>query len=394
MALQERNLNYLNQKDKYAKIIFAELNKNLDLNKALTITLEKIREFTDIEAMAIRLAENGDYTYFVHNGFPRSFLKKENSIIATDENGNRLLSPNKKKYLLECMCGNIINGKFDSYLSFFTQGGSFWSNNTTELIATTTEKDRRARNRNFCNFCGYESLALIPVISDESCLGLLQLNDHRKGMFSLDLIEFLENIGKQIGYSVQNNLEFNKLKEASDKIMLLNAKLKTVADEDDLTGLLNRRSFMKILKFEKNRSNRTKKPFTLIMADIDYFKKINDLYGHDAGDKVIISVSKTLTKSLRKSDIVSRWGGDEFLMLLPETGQSGGMDLANKLIEIFRKKVFKYLREKINITMSFGVFEYTENKNLYDCLKNVDMLLLMAKESGRNRVIANSPNNS
>ena len=143
-------------------------------------------------------------------------------------------------------------------------------------MPTTTEKDRQAGTRNYCNYCGYESVALIPIISDEYCLGLLQLNDHRKNMFSLELIEFLENIGKQIGYSVQNNLEFSKLKEASDKIRLLNAKLKTLADKDPLTGLLNRRSFMKILKFEKNRSNRTGKPFTLIMADIDYFKKIND----------------------------------------------------------------------------------------------------------------------
>jgi len=387
MPLNEKDLNYLIQKEKYAKIIYAGLNKHLDLNKALTITLEKIQEFTNIEAAAIRLHENGDYTYFVYIGFPRSFIKRENSIIATDKNGNKLLSPNKKSYLLECMCGNIINAKFDSSLPFFTQGGSFWSNDTTELLPTTSEKDRQGRTRNYCNFCGYESVALIPIKTNGVCLGLIQLNDKRKGMFFQDLIELLEKIGKQVGFSVQNNLEFNKIKEAAYKIKLINTKLKILSNKNHLTGLFNRRLMMKLLKFEKNRSIRNKKPFILIMADIDHFKKINDSYGHDVGDNFLISVSKTLIKSIRKSDMVSRWGGDEFLILLPETDKSGGTDLANKLLEIFRKKVFKYSNNKINLTMSFGVFECTENKNLNECLKSVDNFLIRAKETGRDRVV-------
>ena len=97
MQLYEKDLNYSIQKEKYAKIIFAGLNKHRELNKALTITLEKIQEFTNIEATAIRLAKNGDYPYFVFSGFPRPFIKRENSIIATDKEGNKLLSPNKKK---------------------------------------------------------------------------------------------------------------------------------------------------------------------------------------------------------------------------------------------------------------------------------------------------------
>jgi diguanylate cyclase (GGDEF)-like protein len=387
MALQEKDFNYLIQKEKYAKIIFAELNKHLDLNKALSIVLKRIQEFTDVEATAIRLLQDSDYPYFVYSGFPRAFINRENSLVATDKNGDRLLSPNKKGYRLECMCGKVIAGRFDSLLLFFTQSGSFWSNSTTELLATTTEKERQAGGRDYCNYCGYESVALIPIISDDSCLGLLQLNDHRKNIFSLELIEFLENIGKQIGYSVQNNLEFRKLREASEKIRILNAKLKVLADKDHLTGLLNRRSFMKILNFEKNRSNRTGKPFTLIMSDIDYFKKINDAYGHDIGDKILIEVSKELKKSIRRSDIISRWGGDEFLVLLPETSQSGAADLADKLLNIFRKKVFKYSNKKINLTMSFGVFEYEKNKNLNEYLKSVDVLLLQAKEAGRDRVV-------
>jgi diguanylate cyclase (GGDEF)-like protein len=388
MELNENNLIYETQKDKYARSIFAELNSNSNLNSALTLTLKKIREFTNIEAAAIRLEEKGDYIYYASDGFPKSFLKRENSIVATDKDKKWLLSPDNKNYLLECMCGNIIRGRVDPSLPFFTQNGSFWSNSTTELLATTTEKERQSRTRNYCNYCDYESVSLIPIRTNGAKFGLLQLNDHRKDMFSLDLIEFMEKIALQIGYAVQNNIEFNKLKEAADKIKLLNMKLKILADKDPLTGLPNRRSFMKILKMEKNRTNRTKKPFTLMMTDIDHFKKINDLYGHAVGDKVLIKVSKELVKSIRKSDIVSRWGGDEFLMLLPETDQQGGIDLADKLINIFHKKIFKYTDNKINLSLSIGVFECVENKTINECLKTVDNFLIKAKGTGRDRIVS------
>ena len=285
------------------------------------------------------------------------------------------------------MCGNIINAKFDSSLPFFTHGGSFWSNNTTELRVTTTEKDRQGRTRNYCNEAGYESVALIPIKTNGVSLGLIQLNDHRKEMFCLDLIELLENVGKQINFSVKAGVEFNKIKYAANKIKLTNAKLKILSDKNHLTGLFNRRLMLKMLKFEKNRSIRNKKPFTLIMADIDHFKEINDLYGHNAGDKFLIGASKLLLKSIRKSDIVSRWGGDEFLILLPETDLSGGTDLANKLLEIFRQRAYKYLNNKINLTMSFGVFEYMKDKSINECIKSVDDLLIRAKQTGKDRVV-------
>ena len=366
--------------------VLAILNKNRDLKKALTRTLEKIQEFTNIEATAIRLIKNHDYPYFVYNGFPKSFIERENSLIAIDKNGKKLMSPNKKSYLLECMCGNIVNAKFDPSLPFFTRNGSFCTNCTTKLLATTTEKERQGRTRSNCNKAGYESVALIPIKTNEDCLGLIQLNDKRKDMFSQNLIKSMEQVGKQIGFHVQNKLEFKKLKDASDKIKLINAKLKILSNKNSLTGLFNRRLMLKMLKFEKNRSARNKKPFTLIMADIDYFKEINDSYGHDTGDKFLIDVSKILIKSIRKSDIVSRWGGDEFLILLPETGQSGGVGLANKLLEIFRKKVFKFSNNKINLTMSFGVFEYTKDKSINECIKSVDNLLSRAKQTGKDRI--------
>ncbi len=100
------------------------------------------------------------------------------------------------------MCGNIIRGRTSPNLDFFSEGGSFWSNNTTILLATTTDEDRQGNTRNYCNSCGYESVALIPIRANGYILGLIQLNDHRIGMFTEDLIEFLEMMGELMGMKV------------------------------------------------------------------------------------------------------------------------------------------------------------------------------------------------
>ena len=92
---------------------------------------------------------------------------------------------------MECMCGNIIRGRLDPSLPFFSGGGSFWSNHTSALLAATSEEDRHGRTRNYCNSCGYESVALIPIPIQGERIGLLQLNDRRRGMLTESLVEYL-----------------------------------------------------------------------------------------------------------------------------------------------------------------------------------------------------------
>jgi Protein of unknown function (DUF3365) len=162
--------------------------------------LDYIQKTTGIEAVAIRLVEGDDYPYFSTSGFPSSFVEAEKYLCARDKD-NKIIRDGKGYPILECMCGNILQGRFDPSLPFFTAGGSFWSNNTTKLLEETTEKERQAHTRNRCNSCGYESVALIPIRSalQSPPLGLLQLNDHKENKFSLDLIRFLEEIGSHLG---------------------------------------------------------------------------------------------------------------------------------------------------------------------------------------------------
>lgn len=120
------------------------------------------------------------------------------------------------------MCGNIISGRTDQTKPFFTKGGSFWSNSTTELLASTIEEDRLARTRNRCNAEGYESVALIPLRSGKEIIGLLQFNDRRKGCFSLELIQFFEGIGQSIAIASRRKQMQEELNEKVQTLEMFN----------------------------------------------------------------------------------------------------------------------------------------------------------------------------
>ncbi len=179
------------------------------LRKILTEILEEICFLSDCQSVGIRLNNNGDYPYYVHKGFPEFFITKENSICAKDNEGNLILDEASNP-LLECMCGNVLEGRFDPTLPHFTEKGSFWTNNTTQLLKTTSDKELLGRTRNMCNYSGYESVALIPLRIGNTTLGLLQLNDPRVNMFTLQNIENYEDIAERIGLIVFNGIEIQK----------------------------------------------------------------------------------------------------------------------------------------------------------------------------------------
>jgi len=180
----------------------------LDRLNRQTVETDTIREilvlmkkYTGFEAVGIRLHDGEDYPYYVTNGFPDDFVEAERYLCTRDKSGRRICDAAGNPQL-ECMCGNIIRGRVDPSQPFFTEGGSFWTNCTTELLATTTEKDRQSRTRNRCNGEGYESVALIPLRSKSQVIGLLQLNDRRKNLFTPDIIPFYEGVGASIGVAL------------------------------------------------------------------------------------------------------------------------------------------------------------------------------------------------
>ncbi|MBU1750031.1 MAG: PAS domain S-box protein, partial [Chloroflexi bacterium] len=160
-----------------------------------------VKQILDVDAVAIRLHEGDDYPYYQTNGLPEAFVQAERFLCARDEAG-QIVRDSQGNPVLECMCGSVLCGRTNAALPFFTENGSFWTNSTTQLLASTTEQERQAQTRNRCHGEGYESVALIPLRSDHATLGLLQLNDRRSHRFTPELIRFLEGLGASIGVAL------------------------------------------------------------------------------------------------------------------------------------------------------------------------------------------------
>jgi len=162
-------------------------------------------------------------------------------------------------------------------------------------------------------------------------------------------------------------------------------RLQELAQTDRLTGIKNRLKLEEVLALEIKRSSRyMENKFSLILFDIDRFKEVNDTYGHDVGDEVLKTVSELVGKNIRDSDIFGRWGGEEFLLILPNTDLEQAKKVAQKLRKITEK--FE-MPKNITITASFGVSEFKEGDNIDTVIKRADNRLYDAKRTGRNKVV-------
>ncbi|RUO44387.1 hypothetical protein CWE15_04225 [Aliidiomarina taiwanensis] len=166
-------------------------------------------------------------------------------------------------------------------------------------------------------------------------------------------------------------------------------KLRELTLIDSLTGLANRRHFMAEIERLIKDGQRHHYPFALLMYDLDRFKRVNDTYGHDVGDEVLIQVSQLVSKRVRANDVVARIGGEEFVVLLPHTHLSAATELAENLRKRIGALEFNSDQGTFNVTVTFGVTCFTDSdQNADDLLKRVDRLLYKGKESGRNKVVA------
>lgn len=173
---------------------------------------------------------------------------------------------------------------------------------------------------------------------------------------------------------------FNK----SEEITLLNKKLYNLSMEDELTGAGNRRAGVVILDKLLSQSRRYNNKVSIILIDLDYFKAVNDNYGHQIGDDFLKYLVVILKSSIRDSDTIIRQGGDEFMILLPETGLKEAETVAQKIKSIAEIKPFKYKTTVIKISLSMGIAEFKDDKVGDDFIIRADRLLYKAKESGRN----------
>lgn len=222
----------------------------------------------------------------------------------------------------------------------------------------------------------------IDFIRDKHFKRIVVTNEHNEITGILTQKELLRIIyNKWIDFIKE---EGNKISRMNEELLSKATKLEEKASFDFLTKLYNRRKFNSFLEYEISKANRYKEEhLSLLLVDIDYFKNVNDTHGHLVGDNVLQEVSKILTICSRDSDVVARWGGEEFVLMLPQTNIEQAFLVGEKLRATIEKHKFDDVK---HITCSIGVSQFHNKESKDTLFKRVDTALYKAKNSGRNRV--------
>lgn len=233
-------------------------------------------------------------------------------------------------------------------------------------------------------------------------LEMLQEIDKNGSIPKEELLRRHRLLGKEYDKLLKKTIKMTNIGDATQKKLLMANeqiqkqkqqlskayhKMETLARTDPLTKLSNRRDFLEKFQLEVIRFERNKIPFSIVLSDIDDFKRVNDEYGHDCGDIVLLGISELMRSAVRKQDVVGRWGGEEFILLLPETRIEGGKRVAEGIRKNLESKTFSFNEEEITVTMTFGVTQYDGTMNINTCIKVADEALYSGKREGKNRVI-------
>ncbi len=212
-----------------------------------------------------------------------------------------------------------------------------------------------------------------------------------------DMVGVMKKITHEMDFShrVGNHHWVSELHQLSDYFNRLlgtvqeyNNRLQELSTRDPLTGLYNRRKFEEFLDYEISRAERHNRPFSVVMVDLDNFKFINDTYGHPVGDMVIKELAAMLASDLRRGDVLARMGGDEFVLILPETVSAMGLQVANKLHQSVSRQEIELPVGKVRVTASFSMVSYPENGKTREAIyAAMDVVLYKAKKHGKNQVM-------
>jgi len=236
------------------------------------------------------------------------------------------------------------------------------------------KRELRAKQRLVSPKATLKSHLTLPLAVEGEILGCLSLNSDEPNAFDAQDLQFLSVIGYQMAASLKHFQRFSSVKN--------------MATYDTLTGLYNRRYFEERLGVEAEKSFYSGVPLSLVMVDIDHFKKVNDTFGHTEGDQILCKISSLLKNSVRRKDTVARYGGEEFILILPEAGLEQSFVIAERIRQSVEKTLFEVERAQVNLTLSMGISNFPSHrvKSKEELIKMADQALYDAKRGGRNRV--------
>lgn len=277
------------------------------------------------------------------------------------------------------------------------------------IMSSCTVHDDSLPNSDGLEGLQIRSVLCVPLLSRRRALGVIYLHSAmQKGSFQKEDFFFLTALSVSASLAIDNAMLYEETKKAQKdlqeaheglerqvcartaELVELNKRLQELSITDGLTGIYNHRHFIHLLEIECNRALRYKRSLSLLMLDIDEFKQVNDGFGHPCGDSVLRDFAKILKGCIRKTDIVARYGGDEFGILLTETKKSMAMKVSEKIRREVEKHPFVYREKAFRITVSIGVAAALQEgvRDWNGLLNAADQALYRAKDGGRNNVMA------
>lgn len=305
----------------------------LDLDKALAMVLRKAMEITNTRAGSIALYNSKSVTMRIHahKGFSKDFISNREWKVRRGGLTERIL-----KSRAVAVISNSTNK-------------SFFSNPRTVQE-------------------GIKSLICVPLIYSHDVVGILYIDDFTPRKFPAAVLQSVEILGSFASIAIHHARTHKKIKQ--------------LAITDGLTGLFNRRCFEDILSREFQRATRHRREFSLALVDVDDFKKFNDAYGHQAGDEALTTLGEAIRQSIRSTDLAARYGGDEIVIILPETRLLKAYNLFAKRIKREIEQRFADLshgRHALTVTIGIASFP-RDGKNAMDLVLSADKALLAAKK--------------